>query len=410
MRKALIYFITIAFLVTGTIIVILYGRGYNFVFNNGGVEIVGTGILDATSDPTGAGVYVNSHLTSATNNTINLAPGEYDVKISKSGYSTWEKRIKIEKEVVSSVFALLVPLAPKLENITKTGVGNPVLDPTRTKIAYTVSSSDDPRNNGIYILDMGIRPILTLQSASTQIADDLLDKFSKSTLQWSPDAKELVATISAEPTARGETNAQTTYLLKTSFNQNPQDITATLNSVNAEWKATSDSLEITKLAGFKTKLQNMIVDNFEIFSWSPDETKILYSAKKSVTLPPIIDPPLIGTNPTPEVREIKEGSVYVYDIREDKNYKILDSVPESSSVDSMNSFPLNWFADSKHLIYVADQKIYMMDYDGQNKITIYAGPFVDDAVFSWPDGSKLLILTNLGNPSSPPNLYTIGLK
>jgi hypothetical protein len=51
-----------------------------------------------------------------------------------------------------------------------------------------------------------------------------------------------------------------------------------------------------------------------------------------------------------------------------------------------------------------------MDYDGQNKTTIYAGPFIDDYVFSWPDGSKILILTNLGNPSILPNLYTIGLK
>ncbi len=147
-------------------------------------------------------------------------------------------------------------------------------------------------------------------------------------------------------------------------------------------------------------MQNLIKENFIVLSWSEDETKILYTASQSADLPLVINPPLIGTNSTPQVRKINKGMVYVYDIREDKNFKILDS----------NTFPLNWFTDSKHLIYVTDKKIQIMDYDGQNKTTIYAGPFVDGYVFSWPDSSKLLILTDLGNSNTSPNLYTIGLK
>lgn len=394
MKRIIIYVATAVFLLVATIIVILYGRGYNFSFGNGKIGISGTGLLAATSQPDGAGIYINDHLTSATNNTISLPPGEYDVKISKSGYSTWNKNIKIEKEVVSSAYALLIPTAPKLDNVTQAGIGNPVLDPTRTKIAYTVSSLNDPRKNGIYILDMGLRPILTLQSSSTQIADDTIDNFSKASLAWSPDAKELVATISAGP------SAATTYLLKTSFNENPQDITATLSTVNANWKEQKDSQDKSQLLGFKAKLQALIKDNFTILSWSEDETKILYTASGSASLPLIIDPPMIGANSTPQDRTIVKGGVYVYDIKEDRNYKLLDS----------NSLPLNWFADSKHLIYIADKRINIMDYDGQNKTTIYAGPFVDNYVFSWPDGSRILILTDLGNPTISPNLYTIGLK
>lgn len=393
MKKIALYAATAVFLIIATIIVILYGKGYNFNFGDGKIGISGTGLLAATSRPDGAGIYINDHLTSATNNTINLPPDEYDVKISKPGYSSWRKKIKIEKEVVSSIYAFLIPIASKLDNITRMGVSNPVLDPTRTRIAYTVSSLD-PRKNGIYILDMGLRPILTLQSSSSQIADDTIDNFSKAALAWSPDAKELVATISAGA------NTPTTYLLKTTFNENPQDVTATLVSVDLAWDEQKAAQDKSQLLGFKAKLQNLIKDNFIILSWSEDETKILYTATRSADLPLIISPPLIGANSTPQQREISEKSVYVYDIKEDRNYKILDS----------DTFPLNWFADSKHLIYVQDQKIQIMDYDGQNKTTIYAGPFVEDYVFSWPDGSKILILTNLGNPASSPNLYTIGLK
>jgi len=43
-------------------------------------------------------------------------------------------------------------------------------------------------------------------------------------------------------------------------------------------------------------------------------------------------------------------------------------------------------------------------------MTLYAGPFIDHYVFPWPDGSKIVILTNLSNPSVAPTLYTIGLK
>jgi hypothetical protein len=394
MKKIVFYVATIIFLLIGTVAVISYGKGYTFNFGEGKIGISGTGLLVATSQPDGAGIYINDHLTSATNNTISLPPGEYDVKISKSGYSIWQKKIKIEKEVVSSIYALLIPTAPKLDSITNAGINNPVLDPTRTKIAYTVSSSDDSHKNGVYILDMGLRPIITLQSSSFQIADDTIDNFSKATLAWSPDAKELVATISARP------NAPTTYLLKTAFNDNPQDITATLTTLNSTWKAQKDIQDKSQLLGLKTELQNLIKNNFTILSWSEDETKILYTASRSASLPLIINPPLIGTNSTSQIREINAGTVYIYDIKEDRNYKILDS----------NSLPLSWFTDSKHLISVSDRKINIIDYDGQNKTTIYAGPFVDSYVFSWPDGSKILILTDLGNPTISPNLYTISLK
>jgi hypothetical protein len=395
MKKKIAYIATALFLLILTIAVILYGKGYNFSFGDGKIGLLGTGLLAATSQPDGAGIYINGHLTSATNNTVSLSPGEYDIKIVKSGYFPWQKKIKIEKEVVSSAFALLIPGAPKLDNVTDIGVSNPVLDPTRTKIAYTVSNLEDSRKNGVYILDMSLRPILTLQSSSTQIADNSIDNLSESQLSWSPDAKELVATISASP------NINTTYLLKTSFNENPQDVTATLEAVESSWKEQKTKQDKSQLFGFKAKLLNLIKENFEILSWSEDETKILYTATTSANLPLIINPPLIGANPTPQERLVNKGAIYVYDIKEDKNFKIFDEMPKT---------PLSWFPDSKHLIYANDRKISIMDYDGLNRTTVYAGPFIDNYVFAWPDGSKILILTDLGNPTISPNLYTIGLK
>ena len=42
-------------------------------------------------------------------------------------------------------------------------------------------------------------PILQGQSSANQIADDTADKFSEASMTWSPDSKQLLASISALP-------------------------------------------------------------------------------------------------------------------------------------------------------------------------------------------------------------------
>jgi hypothetical protein len=93
--------------------------------------------------------------------------------------------------------------------------------------------------------------------------------------------------------------------------------------------------------------------------------------------------------------------LYVYDIQDDVNMHIAAADP---------SLPIQWFPDSNHLIVIKDKKIIIMEADGTNSTTIYAGPFIDNYVFPWPNASKIVILTNFNNPGVPPNLYTIGLK
>ncbi len=394
MKKQLLISIAILlFLFTGTTLVILYGRGYRFWFDRGKPDISGTGLLVVRSIPDGAQVFINDHLTTATDSTINLSPGNYTIRIYKEGYSPWEKKINIQKEIVAKAEALLFATAPKLESLTATGIENPTLDPSLTRIAYTVASGA-ARKNGVYVLDMTTRPLLTLRSASTQIADDTFDTFSKTHLAWSPDGKELLASISAA------LRSSTTYLLSsTSLNDNPKDVTNTLDTVMTRWETDKTEKENSRLNTLNLLLEKVTRENFSILAWSPDETKILYTASQSATVPIIIKPPLIGTNQTPQQREIKKGAVYVYDTKEDKNFKILDS-----------PLPLSWLPDSTHLIFVHDRKIEIMEYDRTNSTTVYAGPFVDKYVFPFPSGSKVVILTNLGNPDILPNLYTVGLK
>ncbi len=398
-RQLLISLGILAFLFLGTVGVILYGSGYRFGFDNGKPALSGTGILVATSTPDGAEVTIDGHLTTATNNTINLLPGEYDVKISKEGYFSWEKKITVQKEVVSKADALLLPNAPKLENITLTGVSDPTLDPSLTKIAYTIASQSALKN-GVYVLDMNGGSLLSLGGNTTQIANDTFDQFSQAELSWSADGKSVIASISANRSSPSK------YLLQANtLNQNPQDVTETFSDLQAQWDKDKLDKQTALLDTLQPQLKQIAINNFDIKAWSVDETKFIYVATQSAIIPTIINPPLIGTDSTPETRNITTDNVYVYDIKEDKNFLITGKGNGLG-----NTYQLAWLPDSKHLVFVHDKKIDIMDYDGANQTTIYAGPFIGIYAFPWPDGTKIAILTNLGNPDIEPHLYTIGLK
>lgn len=408
MKKQLLTALAIfIFLIIGTTIAVLYANGYRVGSTNGTLNLAKTGILNASSAPRGAEVYVNGHLTTATNNTINLTPGKYTINIRKEGYADWQKDVVIKAELVTNADALLFPINPALQSISTVGVEGPVIDPSGSKLAFRIASQSAKRN-GIYVLDMTTHtfPVLALQSSSTQIVDDTTDDFSQSQIAWSPDGQQLLASVSSS--LQGVTN----YLLKANtLNENPQDVTATIQTIQSQWKQLRTQKEQARLVGLKPLLQKMITENFTILAFSPDDNKILYQASQSATLPTIINPRRIGNNQLYEVREIKKGSVYVYDIEEDVNTKLPDTTAVICDTKATDChLPIQWFPDSKHLVVVHDKKIDIVENDGSNMTTIYAGPFLEPYVYPWPDGSKLVILTNFNNITNPPTLYTIGLK
>ncbi len=423
-KQILVSILIFLFLILGTAAVIIYGKGYGISFQNGRPELSGTGLLVATSSPDGAEVLIDGHLTTATNNTIDLLPGNYKVEIFKDGYFPWSKNIIIKKEVVNKATALLLPTAPQLQSLTDLGANNPIMDPSLTRIAYTVSSQS-AQKNGIYVFNMNSSSLIPLSGSETQIVDDNSgDTFSNSQISWSPDGTQLLATVSSSLKT-------TTYLLQANgFNSNPQDVTETLANVENTWNTQALEKANSQINGLKSKLKNIVKNNFNILSWSPDQTKILYIASQSATIPQIITPPLIGVDSTSENRNIEMGKIYIYDLKEDRNYPIQYSIPSEDLNNNTSDnpspttnspipynlqttakpLPIHWLNDSAHLVLMENRKIEIEEYDGANKTTVYAGPFVDSFVYPWPDGSKIVMLTNLGNDQITPNLYTISLK
>ena len=130
-------------------------------------------------------------------------------------------------------------------------------------------------------------------------------------------------------------------------------------------------------------------------------------------MPVFLQPRRIGNNLLYERRDVVSGGIYVYDTKEDVNTRIIDSIealcPEAETLTTCLT-PFTWFPNSDHLLYVHDKKIDIVEDDGANMTTLYAGPFIEPYVYPWPDASKIVIMTNLGNTSISPTLYTIGIK
>lgn len=406
-KRVLFYIGIFLALSTVTLTIIAYGRGYRF--NLGQKSITTTGILSAASYPDGASIYIDGKLISATNASLNLAPAWYQIKIIKDGYQSWEKRINIKGEVVSKVDALLIPNNPSLRAITTSGIISPTLSSTGTKTAYIVPQEDSTSSallkpkTGVWMIDLRSGPLGgKSEPKGIYLTRNKFD-WNNAKLSWSPDEKQLLLSFQKKEGEK-ETILNTYLLSVDGENTVLTDVTSKLVDIQTVWMEIKNQKDDENLSALPPIFANFLKANTSQIKYSPDENRIFYQATASGMLSIVVTPPLIGTNSTEEARKIEKGNYYIYDLKEDKNYFFGDS--------KLVSDPTNviWYSDSKHIIMIDTDSIYIIDYDSTNKRTIYSGPFVNNLVYSWTTGGKIIILTNLHKPKSLPNLYEIDLR
>lgn len=383
------------FLIAGTTLAIRFAKGYRPSFNTRTIE--GTGLLSATSTPKGASVFINDKLTTATDNTLNLPPGEYRVKIAKDGYIPWEKTLKIEAELVAATNTRLFPSVPDLKPLTFTGALNPTPSPDGEKIAFVVENATTETKNGLYVLDLNDRTFL-LNSEPRQIARNLASHlFTQAKFTWSPDSSELLSSYSTP--AGNESNI---VLKANTFNDaaDIKDVTAQLPVLLKGWNDITDKKEAEKRLELPELMQQIATQSASKLMFSPDDQMLLYTATASASLPTNLIPPLPASSAQIETRELIAGNTYIYDLEEDKNFLIATTEQN-----------ISWYPDSRHVLIVEEGKITIGEYDNTNRHTVYAGPFAQNFAYSWPNGSRLVILSSLnGGPDQTPNLYSINLK
>jgi len=224
-------------------------------------------------------------------------------------------------------------------------------------------------------------------------------------IYWSTAEKEIILSFIDPKSKTSLPYLAFLISLENGSKTTPINITSRLNSILGEWQQDFIKEENLKLQSLPPQLSLLLSQNTSRIRFSPDDNKILYQATSSAQLAPLINPPLIGTNPTEEVRKIEPQKYYVYDLKEDKNYYLFPAENKSDEVSS----PI-WYSDSQHLLIVEKDKIYILDYDGLNKRSVYSGPFIDNLVIPWPAGEKIIILTNFNQPGPLADLYEVDLR
>ena len=397
-KNTVLTILTVCIILFVSGLIIAYGRGYRFDTKQ--KAIGSTGLVSVTSDPTGATITIDNKKVGATNTTVTIKPGWYTLGISKEGYQSWEKKIRVQGEVVVSTHAVLFPTNPSLSAITTGGVANPVLSPDGSKLAFTMPRSPNATNGaeqidreGVWVLELIDKPLGLNRDAKQLLKATALDT-TNAILSWSPDSKQLLLDIPS-----GKVTAS--YLLETDkLNEYAKPIFEKQTTMS-DWKLQQQTKEKEKLLTLSPDFTKIATESMKIISFSPDENKILYEATAAAALPTIITPALLGTNATEDKRNIIPNTLYIYDIKEDKNYFI------GASKDLV----FQWLPTSRQLLTAGNNKIDVVDFDGTNRKTVYAGPFWDSFVAPWTNASKLVILTNL-NPSAStlPNLYAVNIK
>lgn len=398
--RLLIVLFALTIVSLSTIFAIKFAKGYRPSVKTKALE--GTGLLATNSFPRGASVFINDKLTTATDDTLNLPPGEYQIRIQKDGYIPWEKKLKIEAELVTQTNVRLFPAVPTMTPVTFSGALNPLPAPDGQKIVFGVENATTDAKNGLYILDLTDRPF-GLNSDPRQISRtsakyDLVN----AQLSWTPDSSEVLAVIN-----KGKNDETTVLLEQNQFNDivDLKDVTARLPVITAEWEETETKKVHEKLMDFPEIIQQVATGSAAMV-FAPEPEKILYVPGDETTLPEELIPPLPASSTQSEQRHIKPGNIYVYDLEEDKNFWIAGTNDKDMPLEN-----IRWYPDSRHLLIVEEGKIIISEYDGTNRHTVYAGPFSGNFSYPWSNGDSLLILASLnGGSNLPPNLYSINLK
>ncbi|RJP47634.1 MAG: PEGA domain-containing protein [Armatimonadetes bacterium] len=391
-KRFIITLVSLIVIGLGAALAVFFAKGYTFSPQKGG--IVGTGIITVSSVPEGALVYIDEHLTTATDTTLSqLTPGSYKIKLVKEGFIPWEKQVEVKMGLVSEIKATLFPALPTIYPLTYNGVVNPVLSPDGQKLAFAVPMTPDPQarqKGGVWVWTMTSAPISFSRSAEPHqivVSSTGLD-FTNADFRWSPDSKSLL--VSIEEGKKEGAAFERNYLLSSDRLTDAgdlRDITPLLDQTTRGWEEDQkikeearilaiEDLKVRQIAStsaFTGKLSSTKEGkNGGFLRWSPDETKLL----------------------------IKDGQDYkVYDLAEKKEYLL----PKALSY--------SWLPESRHLVMVEEGKVSVAEFDGSNVAVIYAGRFEQGAVFSWPDSSRLVLLTSFNTPTaSVPNLFGINLK
>ncbi len=434
------------FLIGGTLLAIQIAKGYRPSLSK--MSLNGTGLLSTTSYPKNAQVFINDRLTTVTDDTLNLTPSDYNIKIIKTGFHPWTKTIPIKSELVSTTDARLFPAIPSSTPLTFYQVSRPLISPDGNRLVYVLTNSPFAEDNGVYVLSLANNMILGNQII--QIADLNTYDYTKAELVWSPDGTQLLAVfhdgkrISASHLLNSRVMTQAKNLV---------DTTIRLPLLLSQWQEQLGTINKNNLARLPELMVKIATESAVNVYFSGDREKLLYTMKTDLDLPDnLIGKIIPSINPSIQSRKLTAGKTYVYDLKEDSNYLISEAnynpeteqslitdgalpvlltkpenktktIPETelnkiirqinllrAQTDPHTTQNLSWYSTSRHLVVSNPDGVSIVEYDDNNLTSIISTQINSNFAASSTDGNRLLILSNLNQKPDTFNLISLDLK
>jgi hypothetical protein len=228
-------------------------------------------------------------------------------------------------------------------------------------------------------------------------------------------------------------------------------VTSRREQILSEWRETFQKKRQAAFALFPPEVIRIASESAKNIYISPDQERMIYTATQSANIPEGLKSSVPAASTQKQERSLAIGGTYVYDRHEDRNFliqmesveatplpsatpatkqKVKKTTPIAKEIlltpdqlfenelqemrDSTSALFVKapqWLSDSKHVVILTNTGIDIVEYDGTNRIQVYAGPFNHDFLYLWPNGSKLVILANFNEPGSGIlNLYAVGIK
>ena len=134
--RPLLFFIFVAAFLISAPVVVLYTAGYRYQF--GVNKIVQTGILNVTSFPRGASIFIDDKKQKENTPAVidNIMPGKHIVRVQKDGYTSWQKTLEVQSRQSTFANDIILFLEQDIESETITLETNPIINESTKQWSY----------------------------------------------------------------------------------------------------------------------------------------------------------------------------------------------------------------------------------------------------------------------------------
>src|SRR3989304_8303901 len=183
------FLVVAIFFLIASFVLINLAKGYRFELRGLKVNLTKTGMIIFSSRPADANVTFDGKIVKKKSGSpffpskiTGLLDGEYTLRLEKSGYMPWEKRLKVDNEFVTWVdYIILFPEKAKREFLIEDGkIITAKSSPDLKKIAYIYENKDKQKE--LWYFD-------SLNLSKTNLFSNKEDKknIEISDLTWSTD-------------------------------------------------------------------------------------------------------------------------------------------------------------------------------------------------------------------------------